>query len=155
LAKRIAQTASPLIRPYDAGEDGEWYVMLAHPYAFRDLKISLATVYQNAMPRSLDNPLFKDGDIQWDGVIIREDPSMLLIDDEGNGGTTDVTPCVLLGAQAAAIAWAQRPKPIFQERDYGNIQGVGLAEIKGVEKLVFNSKQNGVVTLYTSCVADT
>ena len=36
LAKRIAQTASPKIRPIKTSEDEEWFVMFAGPQAFRD-----------------------------------------------------------------------------------------------------------------------
>ena len=43
----------------------------------------------------------------------------------------------LCGAQALGIAWAQRTKAVTNTRDYGFMHGVGVEEIRGVQKLAF------------------
>lgn len=153
LAKRMAKTADPHIRPVRVGEDEEWYVMFAGSLPFRDLKASLATIHQNAEVRGKDNPLFRDGDLVYDGVIIREVPEIPVISGAGNGGI-DVAGNYLCGAQAVGVAWAQRPVSRTQVTDYDFRHGVGIQEMRGVEKLIFNSKQHGLVTVYTAAVAD-
>ena len=93
LAKRIAKLADPHIRPINVGEDEEWYVMFAPSLSFRDLKedATMAQANREARARGLDNPLFRDGDLVYDGVIIREIPEI----------------AVLTGVGAAAIDVAQ------------------------------------------------
>jgi hypothetical protein len=154
LAKRMAKTADPHIRPIRVAEDEEWYVMFAPSLPFRDLKTSLATINKDAMERGKDNPLFRDGDLIYDGVIIREVPEIPVVVNAGASGTTDVAASFLCGAQAIGVAWAQRPVSKTQETDYEFRHGVAIQEMRGVEKLIFNSKQHGMVTVWTSAVAD-
>jgi Protein of unknown function (DUF4043) len=153
LAKRIAKTADPHIRPVRVSEDEEWYVMFAPSLAFRDLKTSLATINQNAQVRGDNNPLFRDGDLTYDGVIVREVPELPVVTGVGNGGI-DVAASYLCGAQAIGVAWAQRPVSKTQETDYQFRHGVAIQEMRGVEKLIFNGKQHGIVTIWTSAVGD-
>jgi N4-gp56 family major capsid protein len=163
LAKRMAKTASPKIRPIMVDRQGEWYVMFVPSVAFRDLKTNAtyAAALADARERGKDNPLFVDGDLMWDGVIVREIPEIATITGVG-GSSIDVAPCYLCGAQAVGVGWAQRTKSVTQMRDYDFVNGVGVSEIRGIEKLIFGSgaadtddlKQNGVVTVYVSGVAD-
>lgn len=160
LAKRMAQTASPKIRPIRLNEDEEWYVMFCNSQAFRDLSQDSVMTQANrdARVRGMDNPLFTGGSLVWDGVIIREIPEIATI----SNGTIDCAPNYLCGAQALAVAWAQRTKTVTDVRDYGFVNGVGMSEIRGIEKMLFGSgsgdtddlKQHGVVTVYTAGVAD-
>ncbi len=80
----------------------------------------------------------------------------------GAGGI-DVGFNFLCGAQALGAAWAQRLKSTTDTRDYNFRHGVGVQEIRGIEKLMFGTSttsesgtlvQNGVVTVMTSAVAD-
>lgn len=163
LAKRMAQNASPKIRPIRLNEDEEWYVMWAGTQSFRDLANDSVMIQANrdARARSTDNPLFTGGSLLWDGVIIREIPEIGVLSGVGAGGI-DVAQNYLVGAQALAVAWAQRTKSVTDVRDYGFQHGVGVSEIRGIEKMLFGSgaadtdtlKQNGVVTVYTAGVAD-
>jgi hypothetical protein len=142
--------------------EGEWYVMFANSYAFRDLKKNLQTVYQYAETRGKSNPLFTDGDLVWDGVIIREIPEIGVYADVGAGGTADVGPCYLVGAQALAFGWAQRPTTRTEGRDYGALNGVAIQQIRGLAKTQFGKGaadqddlvDHGVVTVYASAEAD-
>jgi len=162
LAKRLAKVASPAIRPIELAGGEEMFVMFAGSRSFRDLKVSLATIHQNAQPRSNSNPLFHDGDLQYDGVIIREVPEQAVITGVG-ASSIDVAPNYLCGAQALALAWAQRTVTRTDETDYGAQHGVAIQEIRKVEKMVFGKHasvdtndlvQHGVLTVYTAGVAD-
>jgi len=156
LAKRMAKQADPHIRPMMVDELGEWYVMLAHSYCFRDLKnhATMTAAHSYAMERGKNNPLFSDGDLVWDGVIIKEIPEMDAITGVG-ASSIDVAPNFLLGAQAIGVAWGQKTQFVTKEFDYDNQVGVAISEIRGIEKMMHNSIQHGLVTVYAACVADT
>lgn len=164
LAKRMAQTADPAIRPVRLNEDEEWFVMFAHPLAFRDLSQDpvMQQANRDARPRAvMDNPIFTGGSLAWDGVIIREIPEIPSIAGVGDSGI-DVATSFLCGAQAVGLAWASRLKSTTNVRDYGFRKGVGVQEMRGIEKLLFGKGngdlddlvQHGVVTVYTAGVAD-
>lgn len=160
LAKRIAQTASPAIRPIRLNEDEEWYVMFCGPQAFRDLSADteMRELNRDARTRGMDNPLFTGNSLIADGVVYREIPEIAAV----SNGTIDCNPNYLCGAQALGVAWAQRTKTTTQVSDYGFRNGVGCQEMRGIEKLLFGSgagdtddlKQHGVVTVWTAGVAD-
>lgn len=153
LAKRRAKLADPIIRPVRVNDDEEWYVMFAGSLAFRDLKASMATTHADAMQRGKSNPLFTDGDLVWDGVIIREVPEIAVIAGVGAAGI-DVAPSYLCGAQALAHVIGKRWASATEERDYGFVTGAAIAGFFGTEKLFYNGKQHGVHTCYTAAVAD-
>jgi N4-gp56 family major capsid protein len=153
LAKRMAKLADPIIRPIRVNDDEEWYVMFAGSLAFRDLKADLATVHADAMQRGKSNPLFTDGDLVWDGVIIREVPEIAVITGVG-AAAIDVAPNYLCGAQAVAHVIGKRWASKTEERDYGFVNGVAIEGFMGTEKLFYNGKQHGVCTVYTAGVAD-
>ena len=166
LAKRLARTANPKIRPIRVNNDEEWYVMFVPSLVFRDLMLDpvIINALQYAWNRGSDNPLFTAGDLIDDGVIIREIPELPVLKTTDPGGSTiDVGASYLCGAQAIGIAWAQRTKAITNERDYGFFSGTGVMEIRGVAKLRFGTDptvdqtkpvDNGVFTLWSAAVAD-
>lgn len=170
LAKRIAMNANPAIKPYKTKDGYEWFVAFAGTNSFRDLKADMDTVHQNAAPRDMSkNPLYQDGDLVYDGVIIRQVPEIssyvtnvwtsLLT--AGNG-TTRVEPVFVCGQQAATLGWGQMAKPTFRkEDDYGFIKGVGTEMCYGAAKMFkkhpmdgSNLKQWGVVTTFVSAPVD-
>ncbi len=154
LAKRMAKVASPIIRPVRVGEDEESYVAFAPSLAFRDLKASLATVHADASPRGKDNPLFRDGDLLWDGVVIREVPEIATLGLLGSGGTTPVYPVYFCGAQAVGHAIAQRWQSRTEDRDYDFVHGVAIHDVTGTRKNFFNNKQHGMISIYVAAAAD-
>jgi N4-gp56 family major capsid protein len=153
LAKRLAVTASPHIRPVVTGEDDERFVMFCGSLPFRDLQANMSTVHSNAGVRGDENVLFKGGDLVWENVIIHEVPEITTLTGVG-AGAIDVQASFLCGAQALLLAWAQRPQPKTDEFDYQNKRGVAISEIRGCEKATYNSFQHGVVTAYVSAVGD-
>jgi N4-gp56 family major capsid protein len=164
LAKRIARTANPRIRPITVRGDQEHYVMFANPYSFRDLQQDPVIVNsrQYAAARGEDNPLFQGGDILWDGVVVREIPELAAITGAGAAGI-DVGVNLLCGAQALGVAWAQRTKTTTNVRDYSFMRGVGIQEIRGIAKLRYGTdattdttapKDAGMVTVFAAAAAD-
>ena len=164
LAKRIARTASPRIRPISVNDDEEWFVMFMPSLPFRDLMNDpvIINTLQYAWDRGRDNPLFTAGDLIYNGVIIREVPEMPVIAGAGAGGI-DVAASVLCGAQALGVAWAQRMKSTTNTRDYGFFHGCGISEMRGIGKLRFGVDPTvdttkpvdaGIVTVYTAAVGD-
>lgn len=178
LARRKARTADPHIRPIRVNGSEEWFVMFCDPYAFRDLKddSTIAQANREAWQRGKDNPLFRAGDIIYDGVICREVPEIgNLIDTAttgpwGAGATADslktggtggirVGVSFLCGAQAVGVAWGKRTKSTTDTRDYGFLNGIGIEEYRGVEKLLYtgsgtNAADHGVVTIYAAAAMD-
>lgn len=162
LAKRYANTkANPKIRPYKIENGEEYYVMFAHPYCVRDLKNTSGwqAAQRDAMPRGTDNPIFTGMAGIWDGVIIKETPKALLLTGVGAAGI-DVAGNFLLGAQAVLFAQGATPRGfvtdmVEEEFDYEDKTGVAIRSVHGIEKAVFkNSKQHGVVTVYSAAVQD-
>jgi N4-gp56 family major capsid protein len=164
LAKRIARTASPRIRPISVNDDEEWFVMFMPSLPFRDLMQDpvIVNTLQYAWDRGRDNPLFTAGDILYNGVIIREVPEMPIIAGAGTGGI-DVAMSALCGAQALGVAWAQRMKSTTNVRDYSFFHGIGISEMRGIGKLRFGVDPTvdttkpvdaGIVSVWTAAVAD-
>ena len=170
IAKRLAKNADPHIRPIRTSEDEEWFVMFAGSYAFRDLKADMDTTHSNAMPRSKTaNPIFTDGDLVYDGVIIREIPEIeSFVDNQwgadaasadglDNAGATSsrIAPCFLCGAQALSFGLGQRPQVIVdRDYDYGFQPGVAVELKHDIDKSYFNNVQHGMVTCFVSSAAD-
>ena len=171
--KRMAQIASPAIRPWQLEDGREYFVMFAGQRAFRDLKFDSAMQQANRDARSReaggykDNPIFQDGDLIYDGVIIRqvEEISTKLTTSAtfATAGTSSnpVEPCFLCGQGAMGIAWGQEPTPrIGLTQDYQFRPGVAIEELRGLAKLSFPTgtaaagKQHGVVTVYASGASD-
>jgi len=164
LAKRIAKLADPHIRPIRTSEDEEWYVCFMDPYVFQDLKESTAMQNANrdARQRGVSNPIFRDGDLLWDGIIIREVPEIAPVVDYVDGTNTTlnlltggasnvrVAPSFLCGAQALSFGLGQRPDVIVdRDYDYGFQPGVAVECKHDIKKSFFNEKQHGMVTIYT------
>ena len=163
--KRKALAASPKVRPIRVDEAGgkRFFKVYASPRAFRDLKTD--TVIQNAQRdvslRMQNVKLFEGGDLEWDGMIIKE------VDDIASVGTVGassaaVDPVYLCGAQAIGLGWAKRWRSITEIFDYGDKHGVAIDAIYGLEKMKFGSgsgdtddlKDHGVVTAYVGAAAD-
>lgn len=164
LAKRIAKSADPHIRPYKSKVGQEYFVAFHGSRTFRDLKADTTMTQANreARPRDVENnPLFQDGDLIYDGIMHREVPEIDAIctadgvwDTAGNGGAA-TRPVFLCGQQAVGVAWGQEPTPKTDlDKDYGFRPGVAIEELLGVKKMVFNGKQHGMVTAHFCAAAD-
>jgi uncharacterized protein DUF4043 len=145
LMKRLAMKTNPRIRPYKTNEGYDFYVAFAGPNAFRDLAndsvIQNANQYARPRERGYEkNPLFNDGDLLFDGVIIRQVPEMdtrnPTLYATAGAGSTKVAPVFLCGQGAAAQFWGQMPKPTqLDQTDYQFKRGVGIEMAYGIGKL--------------------
>lgn len=171
LMKRLAQSASPKIKPLYVKEmDQEWYVAFIGPRAWRDLTEdnpttnALMLANRDARVRGVDNPLFTGDSLVWDGMILREIPEIAAVSTTVYSVTTAsaIEPVYLCGAQAVGLAWAQRTKSTTDIDDYEFLHGVGIQEIRRIEKLRFGTgatdltvpKDHGVVTAFVGAAAD-
>ena len=173
LAKRMAKAASPAIRPFRLEDGREYFVMFAGARSFRDLKNDSVMINANRDARAREgggmnsNPLFQDGDLIYDGVVVRqiEEISTLITTSStfvaAGASSIPVEPNFLCGQQAMAVAWGQEPTPITDTTgDYKFRPGVAIEELRGIAKLHFAtgassaSKQHGIVTVYTSGTGD-
>ena len=169
LMKRMAQSAMPKIKPVYVKEmDQEWYVAFIGPKAWRDLTEDnpttnvLTLANRDARIRGEDNPLFTGDSLVWDGMILREIPEIRsLVGYSGSAGAA-IEPVYLCGAQAIGLAWAQRTKTTTDTDDYEFLHGVGVQEIRGIEKLRFGTaatdtttpKDHGIVTGFFAAASD-
>lgn len=177
LLKRLAKQASPLIRPVMIKDDEPWFVFFVGSYSFRDLRVSLDTAQQNALPRDMkDNPIWTGGDMVYDGVIIKEVPEIdIFIDGDGSGSPWDgvwgagsadslktsgaaasrVGVGFFCGAQAVGFGMGRMPS--FKRRkedDYEHQNGVGITMKHDIKKLFYNNKQHGMITSFHSASTD-
>lgn len=165
LMKRIAQRATPKIKPIRINGDREYFVLFANTLAFRDLANDATMLAANRDARvrgTDDHPIFQGGALVWDGVVIVEVPEIGVFNNTA-GTVVQVGPNYLCGAQALGVAMAKRPKSTTDVRDYGFVQGVGVQMMHGIGKMTFDTsagndgsarKDNGVVTGFFSAVAD-
>lgn len=153
LARKIARTANPLIRPIRTPGGRETYVLFCGTQAFIHLQEDLETLHSNAGVRGEGNPLFMPGDLYWDNVIIREVPeiSTLIADSTyyatAGNSSTKVEPYFLCGAQAVGYALGQRPDLITDNlKDYGFQPGVAVELMHDIDKLTYNDKDHGIMS---------
>lgn len=170
LLKRMAQSSSPKIKPIMVKEmDQEWYVVFIGPRGWRDLTEDnpttnvLTLANRDARARGVDNPLFTGDSLVWDGMILREIPEIAALEASLSSAGVAIEPVYLCGAQAVGLAWAQRTKSTTDTDDYEFLHGVGVQEIRGIEKLRFGTdagadtttpKDHGIATLFISAPAD-
>lgn len=163
LAKRMAKTAGKTtgtnIRPFksDMTSGREYFVLFANSLAFRDLSQDATIIAANTNARAREgdgmerNPLFQDGDLIYNGVIIREVPEIPTF----SNGTIDVGMNFLCGQSAVAVAYGQ--DPTFRtdlKEDYEFRPGVAIEELRGQKKVSYGGVQYGVVTMINAAVAD-
>lgn len=162
--RELAENADPHIRPFQTDDGSEVFVLFAGPKGFRDLKDNLTTNYSNADIRGggamskNGNILFRDGDLFWDGVIVRKVPEIAAIFTasgkalDGVGASSiDVEPAFLCGAQALLWSLGQAPMiKVDREYDYGFQPGVAVELKEDIKKPFYQNVQHGVVTGFFS-----
>ena len=169
--KRRAKRANPRIRPFKLKENGtEWFVLFVGQEHFRDCAndTDIKTANQNSRAREqqgyMQNPIFVDGDLLYNGVIIREIPELSLrlpvfYQTAGLTGI-QIAPCFLCGQQAQAWCWGKMPTPTFRkEDDYQFLRGAGIKMAYGIGKLAKltpanNFKEWGTFTGFFPAIAD-
>ena len=164
--KRIAQATADLtatttnnvspITPYSTRDGNEMFVYWANKWSFRDLRNDPAmyNALKDAEVRGKDNPLFRSGDLWWDGVIIREMQDMEVIAGAGASGI-DVAHNFLAGQSALAVAYGEEPRIITdRDQDYQFRPAVAVQELIGIKKTSFAGRQYGGVSHFVAATPD-
>lgn len=168
LAREKAESADPKIDPLTTDDGYERFVMFVGSRAYRDAWADPA-IYQankDARPREgtswRKNPIFREGDLLYDNVIIRKVPEidkLALVAGAGDGDV-DVCQSFLCGRNALGLVWGQMPEPTkLDDTDYQFRKGVGIDMAYGVGKVFFKDtvtsalKQWGMVTVYSAAPA--
>lgn len=160
--ERAAATAdisstSPAIQPYQTQDGEEWYVVFVQRRQMRDLRRDPVMIAANreAMDRGKDNPLFRNGDLLWNGMIIKEIADLPVIAGAGAGGI-DVAQATLVGQSALAVAWGQMPRLITDnDQDYEFRPARAIEECIGIKKTSFLGVQYGSYSIFTAAIAST
>ncbi len=161
-----ATLADPKIQRITSGGD-EFYVMYLHPLQVRDIRKSSdwKTAQQNARERSESNPVFKGALGFWSNVLLLENEFVPFLDISVAGNSfrgaatgtdfgVDTARALLCGRQAVGIAEASNPDALVVEQfDYKNKDGVAVSFIGGVQKIMFNSLEFGVIAVDTAAIA--
>jgi hypothetical protein len=163
--RRLAEDADPHIRPIETDQESEVFVLFLGSIAFRDLKANLVTINTSADVRGMKitkggNIIARDGDMFYDGVIIRKVPEITTIfsstgKDLATAGALGVRvePAFLCGAQAAVWGLGQEPDIVVdRDYDYGFRPGVAIELKEDIKKAFFNGKQHGMVSGFFSGV---
>lgn len=168
IAKRKAQVPvnatakiSPAILNLGSGmRDGveEWFVVLVHPWAARDLTESDPS-WKNAelnLPPSSKrtSPIFTGSSFLGarNGVLYHVVEDLPLI-----SSTIQCSHNLLLGAQSGFVAWGQTSKFGEEPDDFGHEVSYENHEIRGIAKAVFNrttEEDHGIVNVFSAAVAD-
>jgi len=136
----------------------EWYVAICHPYCTRDLfdnDAAWKNAQLNIPPNSnRESPIFTGSAFKgaYDGILIHEYDRINLV-----SSTIQVAHNFLLGAQAAAMVWGQRPKFGEEFSDLGHAVSYEIHEISHVNKIYFtrtSEADHGVVHVFAAAVAD-
>lgn len=157
LVRKIARSANPLVRPIRTSNGIETYVLFVGTQAMLHLKEDLETLHADSEARGKSNPLYTPGDLYWDNVIIREIPEISTVlanstkfATAGNS-STKVEPAFLCGAQAVGFGLGSRPDMVVdRDKDYKFQPGVAVELKHDIDKLVYNDKDHGLVSLYVT-----
>lgn len=158
-AVECAKLATPFIRPAKVGGESV-YVMYLHPTQVTALRTNTEAGQWLDIQQSIyagsraDNPIFSGSLGMYNGVVLRESPYICPACDLSGDTIPNVRRAVLLGAQAAVIAFGRDRGPDrYQIReelfDYGRELGVAVKTIYGVKKTVFNQTDFGCITVST------
>ncbi len=145
-----AKTAWPRVQPLRIGGEDR-YVLLVSPKQAYYLRTNTNTGQwldiQKAASAALGekSPIFQGSLGMYNGVIIHEHPNVVT-------STTNVARALLLGKQAAAVAFGIKGTGLrytWSEElvDLGNILVVAAGTIVGVKKCTFNSQDFGCVVI--------
>lgn len=140
--RTLASLVSPRFRGVSInGKDH--FVLLMHDYQMFALKMDplYLSAVRDAMPRGEDkNPLFTGMLGIYDKVALYEDEFIPT-------PSSNVRRSVLLGAQALMMPFGGGPYSDEDHDDYGERHGVGISNIWGIKKTVFNSEDYATYVL--------
>lgn len=175
-AKEMAATSSPKIRPINIRGDGrrdfnssltDKYVMYLHPYQATDIRTNTSTgqwldITQTAYTglAATNNPIYTGALGEYNGVVLRTSIDVTTGVSSAGADVPTVRRAVLLGGQAAMIAFGQRNRENkfrWSEElfDHGRRLEIGAWAIFGLKKTTYNSVDYGVIIVATYAAAHT
>lgn len=166
-ARELAESAASPIHPInvtgqDGGNDiaGLKYVMYLHPYQVTDLRNSTSTgqwldITKAALQggKITNNPIYTDAIGEYNNVILRKSPHVTQgVNSSSGAAITTVRRAVLVGGQAAAMAFGQDMsdgdmnwnEELF---DHKRKMEVSVMSIWGLKKTVFASTDANTVVV--------
>lgn len=143
-------TLTPLIKPIRINGKN-YFLMIIHPRQRYDLMQDndYLTLQKDAGLRGLKNPLFSGADAIIDNLIIHVHNYVPTYSTWGSGGAEPGASALVFGAQGLAFAVGRGAKWVEKEFDFRNKWAICCGRIFGVQKLVFNSEDYGIVTVNT------
>ena len=139
----------------------EGFVALLQPLCARDLKADPnyknQIVYNDRLKATdaVFNGAFYLGTFEGVHIFEMPDPDDKLLVSGVGSGSIDLGHNLLLGAQAAIVAMPMMPQfRLKAEDDYKTKFGVGLIQIRGQDKTVFDSEDWGCVHFFNAAEAD-
>lgn len=178
-AKEAAITATPKIRPItlmggksDSGRRDynatltDKYVVYLHPYQVTDLRTSTSTGQWLDITKALymgqatRNPIYSGAVGEYNGLIIRQSYDVTNGISAGNVVVPTVFRAVMLGGQAAMMAFGQKDSPgkyRWNEElfDHKRRLEVSAWTIHGIKKTQYNAIDYGTIVISTYAVAHT
>lgn len=169
-AKAKARSANPKVKPLRIG-GRDFYVMFIHPWQAFDLKtdatanqINWEMIQRDAQIQGENNPIFTGALGVYDGVILIEHDYVPVcqasanFDGSGTAAGAQAFRSLLCGAQAIGFAEAGKftGSPIFMEEDTKDLNNkaiFGGGFMGGIQKLTFNSLDNGVIAVDTGATS--
>ena len=149
----LAKTAGKYpMKPVRAQNNEEYYILVLHPSVAIDLrrdarweKRALASMTGKG---SLEGDPIATGAIGvWNHIIIKE--ANFIVTQSNSAGSVHVARNLLLGAEAAILAYGQTLDYKEETRDYGREMGVAADEIRGCNKLTFDGCDMNVAQVPT------
>lgn len=147
----FAKTAGKYpMKPLRAQNGEEYYMLVLHPKAAISLrnderweKRALAAMTGKG---SLEGDPIATGALGvWEHIIIKE--ANFIKTHKNANGTLRIARNLLLGADAAVLAYSQTLDYTEELRDYKRVMGVAADEIRGMRKLIFDDNDLNVAQL--------
>jgi N4-gp56 family major capsid protein len=137
----------------------EQYVVLMNPDQAYDLRVADTTGWLDiqkaaAGAEGRNNPIFKGGLGMIGGAVLHKHRNVIRFNDYGSGGNVAAARALLLGRQAAVVAFGTSGglRYSWEEntKDYGNEPTVASGFIGGIKKTRFNNRDFGVISIDTA-----
>jgi N4-gp56 family major capsid protein len=142
--------------PVKTGSEGN-YVFLMNPDNEYDLRNDATTGSWLDIQKAAtaaegrNNPIFKGGLGMIGGAVLHKHRSVIRFSDYGAGGNVSASRCLLLGRQAAVVAYGTSGGMRYtwkeKMKDYDNEPTVSAGCIFGVKKTRFNNRDFGVLSI--------
>lgn len=134
----------------------EQYVCLMSPDSAYDLRVSDTSGWLDiqkaaAAAEGRDNPIFLGGLGMIGGAVLHKHRSVIRFNDYGAGSNVNASRALLLGRQAAVVAYGTTGGLRYNweesTKDYGNEPTVASGFLGGIKKTRFNGKDFGVISI--------